>query len=250
MKALNLLVFWFIPFLSLAEQAPKAYPLDLRVKHLAFQENNVVRLKAKPFITTQIRFAKNEAILTVEGGDTSAWIVTYHENLPNMLFIKPTPLKSHTNLTVVTTEHTYYFAIQSENAPNSKPLYALYFDYPKEAKALTRMPKQTLKKPATSIKKAKPLNLEYRFSGSAQLIPKRVYDDGRFTYFELADQQEVPAIFAVNNQDGKEALVNLRQQGNTLIILRLAPQFSLRKGALVASVFNTKAINRIQERRR
>lgn len=253
MRSLKALPLLLIPLMGFAEQIPKAYPQDLRVKHLPFEENNVVRFKAKTFTTTQVIFGEDEAILAAEGGDTSAWMATYHEHLPNLLFIKPTQLNSHTNLTVVTSKHSYYFELQSNKDLHQKglALYALRFDYPKEKepKAVARS-KSATQRSNSSKKPSRPMNFNYRFSGSADLVPKKVYDDGRFTYFELADNQPVPAIFAVNHQDGKESLVNLRQEGTRLVVLQLAPQFSLRKGAQVASVFNTEAIQRIQQQRR
>ncbi len=93
-------------------------------------------------------------------------------------------------------------------------------------------------------------NWNYRFSGSTQLAPAHVFDDGTFTYFELAKNQAVPAIFAVDDAQGKEAVVNIRRSGNYLIVQRIAPQFTLRNGGIVTSVFNTNEITRIKQGRR
>ncbi|MDW9144162.1 TrbG/VirB9 family P-type conjugative transfer protein, partial [Legionella pneumophila] len=93
-------------------------------------------------------------------------------------------------------------------------------------------------------------NTAYRFSGSPQLVPRHVFDDGKFTYFELSSQGSVPAIFAVDDQSGKESTVNTRREGKYIVVQRLAPQFTLRQGGLTASVFNTPEINRIRANRR
>ena len=81
-------------------------------------------------------------------------------------------------------------------------------------------------------------------------MPKHVFDDGQFTYFELSNNGAVPAIFAVDDKSGKESTVNVRRQGKYLVVLRLAPQFTLRQGHLTTSVFNTCEINRIAQNRR
>ena len=94
------------------------------------------------------------------------------------------------------------------------------------------------------------MNAAYRFSGSPQLVPLHVFDDGTFTYFELSLNGAVPAIFAVDDQSGKESTVNTRRQGKYLVVQRLAPQFTLRQGTLATSVFNTREINRIAANRR
>jgi type IV secretion system protein VirB9 len=60
----------------------------------------------------------------------------------------------------------------------------------------------------------------------------------------------LPAIFAVDDKNGKEATVNTRRLGKYLVVQRLAPQFTLRLGALTTSVFNTQEINRIAQNRR
>ncbi|WP_195911584.1 TrbG/VirB9 family P-type conjugative transfer protein, partial [Legionella pneumophila] len=128
---------------------------------------------------------------------------------------------------------------QLEQEPGKKT-YALKFEYPE--------PKAVQPKHLTSNKKVQPkvLNTAYRFSGSPQLVPRHVFDDGKFTYFELSAQGSFPAIFAVDDQSGKESTVNTRREGKYIVVQRLAPQFTLRHGGLTASVFNTPEINRIK----
>ncbi|RUR14043.1 P-type conjugative transfer protein VirB9 [Legionella septentrionalis] len=232
-----------------AQNNPSNFPTDQRIKQVTFQENNVVPIYGKTFTTTQIEFAKNEGILDVEGGDTTAWMVTVHPELPNMLFVKPTALNSNTNMTVITNQHTYYFQMSSNKNLEANPslqTYALKFTYP--------VPK--IKQSSASVQKnrvsqaPKAINTAYRFSGSSQLVPLHVFDDGQFTYFELSPNSPVPAIFAVDDKSGREATVNTRRQGKYLVIQRIAPQFTLRQGGLVTSVFNGREISRIQANRR
>ncbi len=79
-------------------------------------------------------------------------------------------------------------------------------------------------------------------------MPTHIFDDGVFTYLELREKQDVPAIFAIDNTKGEEALVNVSRQGNYLIIHRLAPQLSLRAGQFhVATIFNNRAIRQIKQ---
>jgi type IV secretion system protein VirB9 len=245
------------PLAAHALQNPQAYKDDLRVKHVPFQENNVVKLAATTFTATQILFSKNETVLAVEGGDNAGWMVTFHENLPNMIFVKPTLLRSNTNMTVITNKHNYYFHAFSNKSmavKTKEKTYAIKFTYPEEEKAQLEAKRkarilnhETLKK---QHKDPKTLNWNYRFSGNSQIMPTHVYDDGKFTYFELQKNQAVPAIFAVDDKQGKESIVNTRREGDVLIVQRLAPQFTLRHGGLVASVFNTVEIARIKQGRR
>ena len=229
-----------------AQNNPTSLPTDARIKKVMFQDNNVIPVHGMTFTTTQIQFGDNERVLDIEGGDSTAWMVTYHPELANMLFIKPTIFNSSTNMTVITNRHAYYFHLTSNKKLEqtaTQQTYALKFVYPA---------------PVTSRVKSRPpipaqpkvLNTAYRFSGSPQLVPLHVFDDGQFTYFEISANGAVPAIFAVDDKSGKESTVNTRRQGKYLVVQRIAPQFTLRQGGLSTSVFNAREINRIAQNRR
>lgn len=238
----------FLSTVLMAENFPKAFSSDARIKEVLFQENNVVSLEAQTFITSQIQLGGNERVLDIEGGDTTSWMVTHHPELPNMVFVKPTALNSKTNMTIVSNQHVYYFHLKS-NAnlnPNETPTYALKFIYSPHHEPLLK-PKILSKNPISNLS---PVHAAYRFSGSPQLLPQHVFDDGKFTYFELSQNGPVPAIFAVDDQSGKESTVNTRRQGKYLVVQRIAPQFTLRQGGLVTSVFNVREIARIQQNKR
>lgn len=236
-----------------AQNTPHADARDARIRHVSYQDNNVVPIAGRTLTTTQIVFNQQERVLDIEGGDSAAWMVTYHPALANMVFVKPTMLGSESNLTVITNQHTYYFHLTSNKTlqkESAAQVYALKFDYPQSATALTshraHAAPQTLSiKPPT-----KKVNTAYRFSGSPQLLPVHVFDDGVFTYFELGTNSLAVAIFAVDDKSGKESTVNIRRQGKYLVVQRIAPQFTLRLGHVSTSVFNTAEISRIQQNRR
>jgi type IV secretion system protein VirB9 len=240
----------------LAAVTPTPYPQDNRILHVGYQDNNVVSMQAQTFISTQLVFGVDERILDVEGGDRAGWMVTYQKNLPNMLFVKPTQLDSDSNITVVTSRHTYYFHVTSNKQLHNhdKIPYAIKFVYPNDARLQL---KATLdaqhRHRALTAKKGQPLkiyNWNYSFNGSNDIMPLHVFDDGVFTYFEIRANQPMPAVFIVDNKHGEEAVVNIRRQGNLLVVHRTAPQFTLRMGKnQVASVFNNVEIARLSGRR-
>ncbi len=236
-----------------AENQPLNAPRDSRVKLVSYTEDNVVPINGKVFTTTQIVFGKDEYIKTVQGGDTAAWEATYKKEVPNMLFIKPTMLDSNSNMTVVTSKHNYYFKVKSNkalNADDHNVTYAIKFLYPidERNRLNARLKRQQEEKESllNLAKNPKAYNWNYRFSGNKQIMPLHVFDDGTFTYFELRKNQAVPAIFAVDDSKGKESVVNTRREGNYLIVQRLAPQFTLRNGETVASIFNANEIYKIK----
>lgn len=241
----------------LAQAIPRSYSEDKRIFRVNYQDHNVTPLHGTTFTVTQVLFGKDETVIDVEGGDTAGWMVKHNAQLPNMVFIKPTLLGSNTNITVVTNKHSYYFHATSNKTLDETPklhTYAMQFVYPeealREAKARATQEMKAQKEAINPSKNPERYNWNYRFSGSTQLAPVHVFDDGTFTYFELAKNQAAPAIFAVDDRQGKESTVNIRRSGNYLVVQRIAPQFTLRSGGIVTSVFNTNEINRIQQGRR
>lgn len=242
---------------AFAQLNPVAFTTDARIKHVTYQDNNVVPIHGMPFTATQVVFGKDEVVIDKMGGDSAVWMVRQIEGVNNMVFVKPTQLGSDSNMTIVTNKHSYYFHLTSNKDLTEHPrdqTYAIKFIYPEEEAA--RLKADAIKASKAQHETINPLknpeayNWNYRFSGSTQLTPVHVFDDGTFTYFELGKNQAVPAIFAVDDQQGKESVVNTRRQGNYVVVQRLAPQFTLRSGGIVTSVFNTNEINRIKLGRR
>ncbi|MDF1796457.1 MAG: TrbG/VirB9 family P-type conjugative transfer protein [Coxiellaceae bacterium] len=233
-----LLLLCLAPIYSLiASQVPSQYLDDQRIRWINYSPSNVVLVTAAAFTATQIVFAHNETIENIQSGDIDAWTVNVQKRLPNMLFLKPTMLGSDTNMTVVTNKRSYYFHLISKKLTNATKLtYAIHFTNPakKSVAYLTHGAILAGKK-----------NWNYSYSGDKQLLPLRVYDDGRFTYLQLSSHQNLPAIFVVNNRKGHEAVVNFRRKGRMLIIQQVAPQFSLRLGGYhVLSLFNNNYFKR------
>lgn len=234
-----------------------ALALDARIKRVAFQENAVINLKGVTFTTTEVRFGRDEVIINVQGGDTSGWMVTLPQGVSDRIFVKPTVLGSDSNITVITDKRSYYFhatsnrKLQDSTTPKT---YAIQFTYPQDearARKIRAEEAALAKKPVIDpVGHPERYRFGYRFSGSPQLVPVHAFDDGTFTYFELGKNQAVPAIFAVDDRQGKESVVNTRRLGNYLVVQRIAPQFTLRHGGVVTSVFNTHEITRIQQGRR
>lgn len=250
--------FFFISLLmthgAFAVQNPRALATDSRIKVVTYQPDNVVRLCATTFITTQIIFGEDEVITDIQNGDLAAWTVSVLKGHNNILSLKPTILGSNTNMIVMTNQHTYYFHLMSNknNTNNQRTsTYAIRFIYPEEARAnaLAKVLYRQAQK-RTVLNKRNQLqhyNWDYSFNGTRSIMPLHILDDGQFTYLELRMGQPIPAIFAVNNVSGKEAVVNYRRDGDYLVIQEIAPQFTLRAGEYqVASVFNNKLIKQIK----
>ena len=239
----------------------KIIPLhtDHRIVVVAYQKNNVVPLAASVFVNTQIIFSAKEHVVDVEGGDAAAWSVVINPDLPNVINLKPLVDRSDANMSVVTLDPTmhrryYRFSLSCGVQPAKKsyhaaPIYALEFVYPAEELKI-RMQKNTdanmrrhaLLNPATDPSH---YHWDYSFSGDRVILPLHVFDDGKFTYFQLRPGQPIPAVFMVDNTAGQESVVNAHREGRYWVVYRVAPQFTLRYGSLhVLSIFNNVLIRR------
>ena len=238
-----------------AAEKPRSLATDRRIKVISYQPNQVYPVQANTFIDTQIKFGANEVIEEIQNGDLTAWEAKVPKGLSNMLFIKPTIENSSTNMTVVTNKRTYYFYLESESAMSNKldATYAIEFVYPEDVKrtleAEITYNKQQKKSDLNAGRLPHRYNWNYSFNGDATIMPLHVFDDGHFTYMQLRNCQNIPAIFSVDNRKGEEAVVNYRRSGQYIVIQRISPQLTLRDGKHhVASVFDNTLIRKLNRR--
>lgn len=244
--------------LARAVSLPRALATDQHIKTVVYNQNDVVPITTTMLNTTQIIFAKNERIENIQNGDAVAWGHVVQNGLANMLFIKPTISGSDTNMIVLTNRRTYYFHLTSyPKSPEhlKHNTYAIRFTYPdsslisQSSKKINHHVSRVVKRHYQSKRDPRDYNWDYSYSGSSVIVPAHVFDDGKFTYMQLAKGVPIPAIFVVDTRSGRESIVNFRREKNYLVIHRLAPQFTLRAGKeLVASVFNNRRIARLKHR--
>lgn len=173
-----------------------------------------------------IEFAPDERIENVSIGDSNAWQVTPNRRA-RMLFVKPLSRKASTNMTVVTSARQYAFNL-AVGPRGARTPWVVRFAYPQVEQAVEAPPP-----PPPPVA----LDFGYALAGDPGLLPGRVWDDGRQTYFEFAEDTAMPAIFAGAGKD--ESLVNVSVRGRVAVVQQRSPQFTLRAGKRTASV--TKA---------
>ena len=231
---------------TLAFQIPKSLSTDPRMKVVAYTPGNVVEINGNQLIETSLEFGEAEAVIGVEGGDAAGWSVSINKQKPNIVFIKPIVDLSDTNLTVLTNRRVYHFHLvsSSNSKDNAPPIYNVRFFYPDEIKAQLDAEKDRAAQEKDSIvnddlKNPLNWNWDYSFSGKCakDFVPKKVFDDGEFTYFEFSPHTEMPAIFVVD-EAGHESLANWHMKGHYVVVQRVSRQFSLRNGRVTSCVFN------------
>lgn len=244
---------------------------DLRLREAVYDANAVVNVPVRRGVVTHLVLAADEAITDIGsglGGDCArpeaAWCIAAQPGGRN-IFVKPkSAAKAPNNLAIVTDRRTHAFrlVVLADDDPKP-PVYRLVVQMPAAVRpmppdtarqAAVPVPAVALPEPAASSPSpsarelveerlaATPqlVNAEYSVAegvSSQDIVPTLVFDDGRFTYLRFPGNREVPAVFQVLG-DGSEAVVNMRMEGDLLVVDRVARRLMLRAGSAVVGVWN------------
>jgi type IV secretion system protein VirB9 len=227
---------------SRAEEVPPRGLVDSRVRVVAYDPEQVVKLKGYVGYQIHFQFADGESFVNLAAGDNKALDVGYEGN---HLVLKPLAEKVATNITVITTRHVYQFDY-SASATRPDPdrddvIYSLRFIYPaEEAKRAARALEEERTNVALAsaqVSSARVLNANYWGCGSGAIRPIRAVDDGVQTRLKFSAHAEFPTMY-VKNDDDTESLVNFTVEDDEVVIHRVARGFVLRRGKLVACLQN------------
>lgn len=238
-----------IAFLVLAGSASAAPIKFQRIMVLdydeAAQDKSIPILTKRGFVT-QIDFGKGETIESLGGtsqaaaltGDADGWIVVGRKG-DRHLYLKPKAEAYPSNLMVVTNRYNYAFDLRIlPDTSSSDGVWRLSFRYPNDGFS---NPELKANQVASALDApAEKRNLKYRIkliTGNGDIMPKRVWDDGRFTYIALGNNREIPAAFKVDGNDG-ESTVNLHTEGQLLVIHEVARRFMLRLDKQEVGIWN------------
>lgn len=237
---------------------------DPRLREVQYDPQAVVTVPVERGVVTLILLAEDEAIQEVASGlgadcskPDAVWCIAAQPG-GRTLFVKPKSGASAPNtLAVVTSERVHAFRLQllGENG-NGSPVYRLIVKAPARPAPVSSVPPPA--PPSTPVialaptpspvelvsqrLQAKPelRNTEYSLAegtGSADIVPSLVFDDGRFTYFRFSGNREMPAVFHVL-ADGRETLVNARMEDDLLVADRVSRHLLLRSGSAVVGIWN------------
>lgn len=232
-RSILLLLMLSLPIAGYAAQYPRPGPQDRRVKTVVYNPSEVVVIRGHYGFQQMIELARDEKVESISIGDSLAWQVIPNKG-GNLLFLKPVDPRAHTNLAVITDKRNYTFELLAINL-GTQPFemnYVVRFQYPEDEQnrlqaqldaSRNRIAQEVV--PNRRVEAAN-WNLDYRVKGKAKLSPLHVFDDGSFTYFRFRDQQEVPAIFLVEND--QESLLNYHLSGKYVVVERVADRFMLR----------------------
>jgi type IV secretion system protein VirB9 len=241
MKIFRIFVCFLFVFCLKAQavQLPRVIGKEKRFRAYIYNPNDVYRYVGYYLSQSYIEFEKGETIKSISMGDTQAWQTVV---LENKLFIKPVLNFAATNMTIMTDKRTYHFeldAYDTSEAAEDDVLFYIKFMYPEEGdKNIVMFSTSKKRSDLPDLRNLEMYNFDYEFSGSDNIAPVKVFDDGEFTYLEFRDNNsEIPAIFSVNSS-GYETMVNYRIVEKYIVVEQLSSQFTLRSGADIVCVYN------------
>jgi type IV secretion system protein VirB9 len=247
----RLLQCWAVALaLLLPVASVNAAPLKIqRIMVMDYDEEaqgKTIPIVSKRGFVTQIDFGKGEAIESLGSsgqaaaltGDADGWIVVGRKG-DRHVYLKPKAEAFASNLLVVTNRYNYAFDLRVlPDDARSDGIWRLSFRYPNEglSSAEVRANQVAFALASPTDKR----NLKYRIenlSGNGDILPKKVWDDGRFTYIAMGNNREIPAAFKVDG-NGAESLVNLHTEGQLLVIHEVARRFLLKLDKQEVGIWN------------
>jgi type IV secretion system protein VirB9 len=199
---------------AMAQVRPQAGAGDPRIQTVMYDADQVVSLQVPGGYELTVEFAPDERIENVAVGDSGAWQVTPNKR-GDRLFLKPLQGVT-TNMTVVTDARSYAFEL-SPGSAGSAP-FVVRFRYP----------------PPPAPAYAGPAPVEpgrYKLTGSDDVRPDAISDDGSKTFIMWRDSQTLPAVFVID-RDGKETLAD----------------GAMRDGRYVLDTINNKLVFRLDKK--
>lgn len=239
--------------------AVATHAADPRLRELNYDPAAVVSVPVKRGVVTLLVLDADESIAELAaglGGDCSkpeaAWCIAAQAG-GRHIFVKPKSAASASNtLAVVTDKRAHAFRLEVLGDRDTRPpFYRLAVRAARPAPLTPRplaVPLPAIPDAPTDETRvaerlqAKPrlVNTAYSIAeglASADIVPRLIFDDGRFTYLRLAGHRELPTVFDVRS-DGSETLVNTRMEDDLLVVDRVSRRLMLRAGAAVVGVWN------------
>lgn len=273
---LNFLLVAFSFVILSAEVFAQSTPVttDSRIRTLVYNPNEVYELKFYYGYQSFIEFAEDEEIEMISIGEAFAWRLT---PAGKRLFIRPLEIAGHTNMTIISNKRTYHFDIRSgeyDGKADEELIYTIRFFYPQLGQPLPIPPLLSIPNAAaplpvlplqrTIIKTPFPdanigdslsnltarnpetgdVNFDFSLAGkSDNIMPLKVYDDGKDTYFQFAnDNLIIPTINLVDDRGNEQSLTYIIRD-SFVVVPTVGKQFTLRLAESLLCVYNNKLIS-------
>lgn len=254
LAALTMAVFMPISaHADLQESVPKSG--DKRLRTYSYGPDQVYIFRGHYKYQSRIDLDPKESIQNISIGDSTRWMI---QQVGYRIFLKPIEKDATTNMTIITNKRIYNFELYAEEAKDIRSdglVFSASFVYGDEGDnsdqgSFFQMASSKKEVPDQKdiLKERAKYNFNYKLTGSKEVAPIEVFDDGEFTYMKFNDiNADIPAAFQVV-PGGDEALINYRKSGDYIVIEMVTSQFTLRFGRQVVCVFNeSKPLEKLSE---
>lgn len=251
---------------AMAREIPLSGQKDARMRTVAYDPTQVVRLSTIMGTALVVTFAGSEKVSAVAVTDSKNLIAMPRDNF---LFLKSRGVLPSQPVIVLTRGpkgvRRYVFEVEAISAARQAAeqrdiYYSVEFRYPADrAEALlaarqqrerlehSRMAKIAAERERERVHRtleqaAKPQaaavsNWQYVARGSRSLVPDKVYDDGSSTFFLFRGNRRMPAVFRIN-PDGGEAAANVSVKGDWMVVGAIGTSWRLRDGRTSLTIWN------------
>ena len=258
---------------AFAAELPEPGSRDQRVRYVTYKQDEVTTIHVSRGVITRIVLGEDEKIIIAATGfqgdcakAEAEWCIRADVGT-NHVWVKPKDHATHNNLEIRTDKRDYSLEFQvladhklgRSRKPSDKEgleaaMYRVIFRYPlplpnpQSVMAINaaldhakhvRDDQQTLADRLASFT-PEPKNWAYSMevvSGSDEIAPALVFDDGRFTYFSFPPNRDIPAIFYLSPV-GEETRLNVHMEKEFAVVERMGRRFVLRLGQAVVGVWN------------
>ena len=198
-------------------------------KEYVYVNHQIYHVQSTPGVPTDIQIPASEKVMGFALGDTVQWLV---EELPGHLFVKPIKPGLFTAGTLVTNKHVYVLQFKSVALEGNWDQTISWVYESGSHKLETGSSLVVNSDVAAPVKR----NTDYGIKGEGNFVPKQVFDDGRFTWIEMNNPQDLPALFMVS--EGQTVLVNYLVKDHYFLVQRLMPEILLKFGEHEVHVIN------------
>lgn len=213
---------------ALAQIDPQPVGIDPSIQSVTYAEGKIVRLTVAAGYQLTVEISPDETIENIAVGDSSTWQVSPSRR-GDRIFIKPLQYGVTTNMTVVTGTRTYLFELTPANYGGAGAAQIVRFAYPEPPPVSTPPDEQRVDQGL------------YKLTGTRELFPAAISEDGLRTYMQWDDDALLPAVYVVDKL-GQEVLVDAMMRDGILTIDEVVPSLVFRlDGKLARAVRRSTA---------
>ncbi|PIR34605.1 MAG: hypothetical protein COV36_00485 [Alphaproteobacteria bacterium CG11_big_fil_rev_8_21_14_0_20_44_7] len=253
---------------------------DSRIKTLVFNENEIYSLVARNGFQSAVELAPDEKIETISIGDPIGWQITPSGRRVFIKPLHKTGT-TNLSIITNKRSYQFELKATADSSSRSGHAYLIRFFYPTQSisfdgvdrtrgnlrpvsdtpipnfpafSAAPQMPAPNLPSPPQAFNPPMPapaappqptvetFNFNYTLTGPDSLAPRKIFDDGKSTFFEFPNPVGTPPQISVVSFDGSETPLPARVEGSMsgglVVVDRVAGKFTIRQNRELICVYN------------